>query len=211
MPYISHYRNTPQFDPPRQLPPQGPMYPNYQRHRYDTYVPPPPEPAPKPRRTQSLAVPNPHAKPLKSAMKKRTHERSESMGGEPISRTSSRAPSEQRERASSMSRSRANSNPPPFIPGTCCAYVPEHYLIHACVDHVFITFPGSNEVRMENIPFQHTVDDMRQNLLPAWPHGVASESHRDNVWRATFNGTPWSSAGTDLIMCVNKGSTPSSS
>lgn len=118
LPYISHYRNTPQFDPPRQLPPQGPGYTTYQRHRYETYVPPPPEPAPKPRRTQSLAVPNPKAKPLKSAMKKRNHERSESMG-EPISRTSSRAPSDhqQRERAGSMSRSRANSNPPQFVPG----------------------------------------------------------------------------------------------
>ena len=122
MPYISHYRNTPQFDPPRQLPPQGPGYSSYQRHRYETYVPPPPEPAPKPRRTQSLAVPNPHARPLKSALKRRGHERSESMG-EPISRTSSRAPSEhqQRERAGSTSRPRANSNPPPFIPGMLCS------------------------------------------------------------------------------------------
>ena len=121
MPYVSHYRNTPQFDPPRQLPPQNVAYSSYQRHRYDTYVPPPPEPVPPPRRSQSLAAPNPKAKPLKSAMKKPAHGRSESMG-EPISRTSSRAPSEhqQRERANSMSRARANSNPPPFVPGQSC-------------------------------------------------------------------------------------------
>lgn len=105
MPYIAGY---------------GPPLPEgmYQRHRYETYVPPPPEPV-RPKhmhRSQSVSVPNPNGqRPLKSAMKKRNHERSESMGA-PISRQSSRAPEEQRERAGSMTRPRANSIQQ-FIPG----------------------------------------------------------------------------------------------
>ena len=94
------------------------------REQYETYpvVPQhPPRASKHMHRSHSLAAPHPSAVPLKSAMKRRPHERSGSMNNPPIggqqmgnlsmSRTSSRAPSEQRERTASTTRRRADSLP----------------------------------------------------------------------------------------------------
>ena len=70
------------------------------------------------------------------------------------------------------------------------------------LDHVFLTFPGSNDVRIENIAFRSLIEELRDSFLPIWPHGVASEQAQDHTWRATFNGTPWSSSGVDFILYV---------
>lgn len=73
------------------------------------------------------------------------------------------------------------------------------------VDHVFLTFPTSNEVRVENCDF-HTVEELRQHVLPSWPAGVGQEgmNRHEPVWIAQFNGTPWATSSTspDSIMCV---------
>ena len=67
-------------------------------------------------RSKTVATPNPSAVPLKSAMRKR-HDRSASMNNAPpmqqqsMSRASSRAPSESRERTSSTGRRRTESLP----------------------------------------------------------------------------------------------------
>jgi hypothetical protein len=115
----------------------------YQRHRYETYVPPPPEPVQNKRhsifRSNTVSTPHTKTRPLKSALKRRPHERSESLGppvlapstgppaGPPISRQTSRAPSEPRERTGSTSRSRANSlsqfTPGALLVPTSCAWV----------------------------------------------------------------------------------------
>ncbi|EKM61066.1 uncharacterized protein PHACADRAFT_247419 [Phanerochaete carnosa HHB-10118-sp] len=175
VPYVSHYVGA---APPRQDP-----YAYSMRHRYETYVPPPPEPAPKSKhqRSNTISTPNHKIMPLKSAMKKRTHERSESMG-QPISRQSSRAPSEPREPISPTGRPRANSTQQ-YLPG-----------------HLFVMFPSSNEIRMENIALPSTVDEIRQNLLPMWPHRGSNDVPRESTFRAVFNGTPWASSGTDYII-----------
>lgn len=102
-------------------PTQIPVISAYQRHRYETYVPPPPEPAgkTKPRfgRSQSMAVPVAKAKPLKSAMKKRNHERSQSETFvEPISRQTSRH-SEPREQMNPILRTSSREQGATFMPG----------------------------------------------------------------------------------------------
>ncbi|PSS37641.1 hypothetical protein PHLCEN_2v465 [Hermanssonia centrifuga] len=119
-PYITHYTaGYPQFQPPV-VPAQG-----YQQFP-STYPPeqyePPPQthqfpslPRPKNlKRGHTLATPNPKAVPLKPALKRPQHDRSGSMGTVPapaqLSRASSRATSEQRQRVNSTTRPRADSN-----------------------------------------------------------------------------------------------------
>lgn len=74
-------------------------------------------------------------------------------------------------------------------------------LISFLSEHLFLTFPGSNEVKLDNAD-EHTVDELRQNFLLAWPPGVAEEGlgRNEPTWRAQFNGVPWASSGTDAIM-----------
>ncbi|KAI0692765.1 hypothetical protein BC835DRAFT_1355983 [Cytidiella melzeri] len=201
--YLTGFSATyPQFVQP-QLPPgaQGPagyqQFPAYPQEQYEPY---PQAVVPDRRRdrdrererpdkygmnrSHSLAVPNPNAVPLKSALKKRPHDRSASMGNVPMqqqpsmSRTSSRAPSEARERTTSTGRRRVDSMPHKY-------------------DHIFLTFPSSNEVRVENCDF-HTVEELRQNVLPSWPAGVGQEgmSRHEPIWSAQFNGAPWATSST---------------
>lgn len=118
--------------PPPAAPMPGPAYPPFPaasyppREHYEAW-PVVPQQSKSSRhgmhRSHSVAAPNQNAMPLKSAMKKRGHERSGSMGNPPMghpsmgpmgpsmSRTPSRAPSEQRERANSTTRRRADSIP----------------------------------------------------------------------------------------------------
>ncbi|KAI0094871.1 hypothetical protein BDY19DRAFT_915025 [Irpex rosettiformis] len=134
-------------------------------------------------RSKTVATPNPNAVPLKSAMKRR-HDRSASVSNAPpmqqpsMSRASSRAPSESRERTTSTGRRRADSLPPKY-------------------DYLFLTFPTSNEVKVENCDF-HTVEELRQRILPSWPAGVGQEgmSRHEPIWTAQFNGTPWATSST---------------
>ncbi len=67
------------------------------------------------------------------------------------------------------------------------------------IGHIFVTFTGSNELRVENIPDETLVEDFRQTIPFEWPHGLANEEHRSHRWRAQFGGTPWSSSGSDSI------------
>ncbi len=161
-------------------------------------------------RSNTVATPNPNAMPLKSAMKKSgRHDRSASMSNPPMmqqsmSRASSRAPSENRERTTSTGRRRLESLPHKY--GKCQYNVLQ--IVRGSwyfIDHVFLTFPTSNEVRVENCDF-HTVEELRQHVLPSWPAGVGQEgmNRHEPVWIAKFNGTPWATSSTspDSIMCV---------
>ncbi|KAI0348084.1 hypothetical protein BDW22DRAFT_1350231 [Trametopsis cervina] len=201
--YVTSYSASyPHFVPPGPQPQQPPPgYQPFPSAGYDGY---PVVPEPRDRRerhrdrdrerpgkhdmhrSHSLAVPNPTAVPLKSALKRRPHDRSASAGNvippmqqQPsMSRTSSRAPSEPRERTTSTGRRRADSLPFKY-------------------DHVFLTFPSSNEVKLENCDF-HTMEELRQHLLPSWPAGVGQEgmNRYEPTWSAQFNGTPWATSST---------------
>jgi len=53
---------------------------------------------------------------------------------------------------------------------------------------------------MENIAFQVLVDELREVILPMWPHGVTSEEGRHHRWRAQFAGNPWTCNGADGLV-----------
>ncbi|KAH8100699.1 hypothetical protein BXZ70DRAFT_938363 [Cristinia sonorae] len=160
-------------------------------------------------RSQSAQVPPSRVKPPKSIMK-RTHDRSASMSVDP-----------------QLSRSRSNSNPrPPLgpLPGSRpssrghgdgsrppsrspstrqranSSTRPQlDSLSNFEPNHIFLTLHGTNEIMLEGIAFQAFVEDLREHLLPLWPHGVTSEESRHHRWKAQFAGNPWTSSGTDLL------------
>jgi len=120
---------------------------------------------------------------LKSIMKKSRHDRSTSNGDVNLSRHSSRTDQNHaRPRANSSTRPSHDSTPS-FVP-----------------NHLFLSFHGSNEIRMENIAFQEMIEELRERILPLWHHGVATEESRTHRWRAQFHSNPWASSGTDGIL-----------
>jgi len=133
-------------------------------------------------RSQSAATPSSRPAPLKSIMKKTPHDRS-ATGDAYISRQNSRTDQ-------LPTRPRANSSTRPSF-DALPSFTPEH---------LFVTFGGSNELRLENIAYQMMIDELRENLLPLWHHGVSSEETRTHRWRAQFNGNPWAASGTDGIL-----------
>ncbi|KAF9237347.1 hypothetical protein BU15DRAFT_88791 [Melanogaster broomeanus] len=141
------------------------------------FVPPNPDAvgtgrAPKPRVKQKP--------PLKSALKKSGMKRSESVSAVPLART--RTNSSARQRTTLMTRTRTNSNPS-FQP-----------------DHMFVSFHGTNELRLGNIAFKETLDAIREHIMPMWPHGVSSQMTSAHSWRVTFSRNPWSATGSDAII-----------
>ncbi|KAH7906830.1 hypothetical protein BJ138DRAFT_576519 [Hygrophoropsis aurantiaca] len=67
-------------------------------------------------------------------------------------------------------------------------------------DHLFVSFHGSNELRMRNVAFQDTVGDIKQNVVPMWPHGVVSHSAAGHSWRLGFSKSPWNAGGRESIV-----------
>ncbi|KAI0961595.1 hypothetical protein AcW1_000640 [Taiwanofungus camphoratus] len=119
------------------------------------------------------------AGPLKSAMKK-PPDRSASAGGAPLTRH--RTTSGARQRVNSLTRTRSNSMPS-FTP-----------------DHLFLSVHSVNELRIGNIAYQSTLDELREAVLPMWPPGVMSEESRGRNWCVRFAGSPWTSVGIDGIL-----------
>lgn len=130
--YITHYAAAPNVGPP---PGVAQPFPAYPQDNYDRFTPSTHHPAPRPKflqRSQSAAVPNPKAVPLRSAMKKGRHDRSYSQSAVPpsgpvvptLSRTSSRGHPEQRERANSTGRRRTDSISQTFVPSESASQSP---------------------------------------------------------------------------------------
>ncbi|EGN95769.1 hypothetical protein SERLA73DRAFT_59930, partial [Serpula lacrymans var. lacrymans S7.3] len=68
------------------------------------------------------------------------------------------------------------------------------------LDHLFLSFLGTNELRIHNAAFQDTLDDIKEKVLPMWPSGVASQLTAGYSWRVTFSRNPWSASGPDGII-----------
>ncbi|KIJ21767.1 hypothetical protein PAXINDRAFT_5906 [Paxillus involutus ATCC 200175] len=130
----------------------------------------------------STARPKPLSEkpPLKSALKKNGLKRSDSVTAVPLERT--RTSSSARQRVTPMTRTRTNSNPS-FLP-----------------DHMFVSFHGTNELRLGNVAFQDTLDEIREHIMPMWPHGVSSQMTSNHSWRVTFSRNPWTATGSDAII-----------
>lgn len=75
---------------------------------------------------------------------------------------------------------------------------PLHAVI--CLDHMFLSFHGTNELRLGNVAYQDTLDEIKEHIMPMWPHGVSSQMVSPLSWRVTFSRNPWSATGSDAIM-----------
>ncbi|KIJ68469.1 hypothetical protein HYDPIDRAFT_82441 [Hydnomerulius pinastri MD-312] len=175
----------PQPHPMTGLPPARPS----PSGRDTPFIPPNPDApinaghAPKPRlKRSSTTRPKPMSEkpPLRSAMKKNGMKRSDSVSAVPLERT--RTSSSARQRLTPMTRSRTNSNP---------SYLP---------DHMFVSFYGTNELRLGNVAFQDTLDEIKEHIMPMWPHGVSSQMPSSHSWRVSFSRNPWSATGSDAII-----------
>lgn len=205
----AYHNGEPPYYPSQYAQPQATYYGSYTA--YHPYLPPPqqnvaapfptyaasydtqaqyPTPAPPRRKlgrtassTTTASVnsrPSTPAAPLRSAMKKRkSFERSISLSRQRSQRS---AASESRQRVNSLTGPRANSLP---------ALVP---------DHLFLSLHGTNEIRMDSIAYQETLDDLRESILPMWPQGVAAEESKRDYWRVRFGGSPWTCVGADAIL-----------
>ncbi|KAI0076088.1 hypothetical protein K474DRAFT_1663486 [Panus rudis PR-1116 ss-1] len=172
--------------PPYQ--PYAPLGPGQNQHAFPAGYPPddydrPRPTAPQPRsrplnRRQSTAQP----KELKGIMKKAPSSAGHGDPvGPPLSRHASRSNSVHRQRANSTTRPRMDMQP---------SFVPQH---------LFVALHGSDELRIEGIAYQSTIEDMREQILPFWGLGIVLEEGREHRWRAQFVGHPWSSSGLQGI------------
>ncbi|KAG2154829.1 hypothetical protein DEU56DRAFT_770662 [Suillus clintonianus] len=165
--------------------PQGHLDPN------TPFVPPTSEPGPPPARvkrastTRPKASYNPEKTQLKSAMKKNggTLRRSDTVGAAPPPLERTRTSSSARQRLVPMTRtSGINSNP---------SYLP---------DHMFVSFHGANELRLGNVAFQDTMEEIKENIIPMWPHGVSTAIPVLHAFRILFNRNPWTASGIEGII-----------
>ncbi|KAI9572980.1 hypothetical protein HD554DRAFT_2014825 [Boletus coccyginus] len=163
--------------PPRQSPPRDPPF-----------VPPNPDTldagrTPKPRlKRASTTRPKPVSEkpPLKPALKKNAIKRADSLSAAPLERV--RTNSSARQRLAPTTRTRTTSNPS-FLP-----------------DHMFVSFHGTSELRLGNVAYQDTLDEIKEHIMPMWPHGVSSQMMSPLSWRVTFSRNPWSSTGPDAVI-----------
>ncbi|KAH9937720.1 uncharacterized protein B0H18DRAFT_866945 [Fomitopsis serialis] len=112
---------------------------------------------------------------------KKQLDRSASTGGVPLVR---RSTNESRQRVNSLTRPKSRT-------GSVPAFVP---------DHIFVSLHSAGELRIDNIAYQTTLDDLRELVLPMWPHGVEYEDSRGDNWRVRFARGPWTSVGLDAIL-----------
>lgn len=164
--------------------PQGHLDPN------TPFIPPSSEPAPHPPRvkrantTRPKPSYNPEKTQLKSAMKKNGGLRrsdTTSAAQPPLERT--RTSSSARQRLMPMTRPNGvNSNP---------SYLPEH---------LFVSFHGTNELRMGNVAFQDTIEEIKENIIPMWPHGISTAIPVHHAFRILFNRNPWTASGSEGVI-----------
>ena len=68
---------------------------------------------------------------------------------------------------------------------------------------MFVSFHGTNELRLGNVAYQDTLDEIKEHIIPMWPHGVSSQMTSPLSWRITFSRNPWSATGSDAIMSAD--------
>ena len=140
------------------------------------------------------------AGPLKSAMKKQL-DRAASTGGVPLVR---RSTNESRQRVNSLTRPRSRTGSvSAFVPGMVKAASWTTTVLTGAftyTDHIFVSTVGPGELRVDNIAYQSTLDDLRELVLPMWPHGIEHEESRGDHWRVRFARRPWTTTGIDSML-----------
>lgn len=206
------YASPPHSTPPDPWPREKVSFPQPTPSRQSPpspFIPPNPDsldaghtPKPRPKRASTTKPKPVSEKPHpRSALKKNAIKRSDSLSAVPLERT--RTSSGARQRLAPTTRTRTTSNPS-FLPGTCFTHLtlalphPDHAVISP--DHMFVSFHGTNELRLGNVAYQDTLDEIKEHMMPMWPHGVSSQAMSSLSWRVTFSRNPWSATGSDAIM-----------
>jgi hypothetical protein len=69
-----------------------------------------------------------------------------------------------------------------------------------CQDHVFLSINPPNRLELSNLAHKSTVEELREQIFPMWPTGVAHQERYGYDWRVKFTGSPWHSKGQESIM-----------
>jgi hypothetical protein len=62
-----------------------------------------------------------------------------------------------------------------------------------------------NGLELSNLSHKSTIEELREQIFPMWPTGVAHQERRGHDWRVRFTGSPWDSRGPESIMYVHSG------
>ncbi|KAG5731577.1 hypothetical protein E4T56_gene3789 [Termitomyces sp. T112] len=60
--------------------------------------------------------------------------------------------------------------------------------------HMFMSFVGNNELRIENV-MEPGLRELRSTILPMWTDGVDSDTQHGHDWTVKFRNNPWSFQG----------------
>jgi hypothetical protein len=53
---------------------------------------------------------------------------------------------------------------------------------------------------MGNVAFQDTVEEIKENIVPMWPHGISTAIPINQAFRILFNRNPWTASGSEGVM-----------
>jgi len=65
---------------------------------------------------------------------------------------------------------------------------------------MFVSFCRTNELRLGNVAYQDTLDEIKEHIMPMWPYGVSSQIMSPLSWRVTFSRNPWTATGSDAVI-----------
>lgn len=68
-------------------------------------------------------------------------------------------------------------------------------------DHMYVSFHGYNELRLENIS-QLALREIRDIILPRWEDGIESDIVKDSVCIVKFREAPWDMGGLKFLQYV---------
>ena len=66
---------------------------------------------------------------------------------------------------------------------------------------MFVSFHGANELRLGNVAFQDTMEEIKENVIPLWPHGISTANiPLPHAFHIIFNRNPWTASGIEALM-----------
>jgi hypothetical protein len=77
----------------------------------------------------------------------------------------------------------------------------EHLELTTPADHLFVSFNSSNVLMLDQLnPVKDVTMPIMEAMLPMWARGAIPDTSKASKFRVRFEGTPWSSQGTDAIV-----------
>ncbi|KAG6813804.1 hypothetical protein H0H92_007216 [Tricholoma furcatifolium] len=182
--YNQQQYNYPAYVPPGPSNPYGPpyaypSYPQRQELKEPPFIPPlppgfqPPTPHTKAHRRSATTA----AVPLKSALKKPAQPANEGLS-----------------RQATYPAAYPNIPRPRLPSNNLVKYPTDHNPDEFRPLHMFMSFIGNNELRIENI-MEPGLLELRSTILPMWPDGVDVDTQHGHDWTVKFRNNPWTLEG----------------